>query len=101
MQVWKFAAVGAHVAVMLPFRSRATVVEGLGLLSGVDSRMSDVRPPPVGSHVTPTRGPKLAHDLFCPACVGKPGSPGKYRPAGAFTYTLLFVPAVKRLKSKL
>ena len=52
MQVWKFAAVGTHVAVMFPFKSRATVVEALGLLSGVDSRMSDVRLPTYPAETT-------------------------------------------------
>src|SRR5262249_60560176 len=37
---------------------------------------TDVLPLPVGSQATPMRGPKLVHTLFCPACDGKPGSPG-------------------------
>src|SRR5262245_46650283 len=49
-----------------------------------------VLPEPVGSHATPTRGPKLVHCGSIPACVGNPGSPGKYRPAGAFGNTVLW-----------
>ena len=35
-----------------------------------------VRPLPVGSQASPTRGPKLLHCLFMPALVGNPASPG-------------------------
>src|SRR5256885_12063386 len=44
---------------------------------------TEVLPSPAGSHVIPTRGPRLPHCVSMPACVGKPASPGKYRPAGA------------------
>src|SRR5437764_742082 len=49
-----------------------------------------VRPLPVGSHARPTRGPRLPHCFSIPAWVGNPGSPGKYRPAGALGKTVLW-----------
>src|SRR5688572_25682081 len=49
----------------------------------------DVLPLPVGSQATPARGPKFFHCFCMPALVGNPGSPGKYRPAGAFGNTVL------------
>src|SRR5206468_2614654 len=48
-----------------------------------------VRPSPIGSQASPTRGPKFFHCLFIPALVGNPASPGKYSPAGAFGKTVL------------
>src|SRR6185503_10939443 len=57
---------------------------------------TDVLPSPRGSQARPSRGPILFQSVGMPACVGKPASPGKYRPAGAFGKTVLLVPAVKR-----
>src|ERR1700681_3114329 len=50
---------------------------------------TEVLPLPVGSQAIPTRGPKFFHCVSMPACVGKPASPGKYRPAGAPGKTVL------------
>src|SRR5580765_2948271 len=50
---------------------------------------TEVLPLPVGSQATPTRGPRFPHCVFIPALVGKPGSPGKYSPAGPFGNTVL------------
>src|SRR5205814_7184628 len=33
---------------------------------------TDVLPSPVGSHATPTRGPRLFQSVSIPACVGSP-----------------------------
>src|SRR6185503_6926775 len=60
---------------------------------------TEVLPEPVGSHATPTRGPKLFQSVSIPACDGKPASPGNVRPAGPFGKTVLFVPARKRSMS--
>src|SRR5580704_5140424 len=52
---------------------------------------TEVLPPPVGSQARPTRGPRFFHWVSMPAWVGKPASPGKYRPAGAFGNTVLWM----------
>src|SRR5438105_4837703 len=60
---------------------------------------TEVRPSPLGSHVRPTRGPTLPHCVFMPAWLGNPGSPGKYRPAGALGNTVLRMFWLKRVWS--
>src|SRR5438034_10755615 len=60
---------------------------------------TDVLPSPIGSHATPTRGPKLFQSVSIPAWLGKSLSPGKYRPAGALGNTVLLVPDWKRAMS--
>src|SRR4026209_895821 len=53
-----------------------------------------------GAQIAPTRGASWSRVRAVTARPGKPSSPGKIRPAGAFGKTLLLVPAVKRSMSK-